>query len=270
MHCDLCNSSSLDKLYRSNSTQRNLDVYECSNCGLIQSWPRLSGIYKSDVSVTSGAGWGYIRYGKEQRLNDAVVFITSHLNKKQLASVKSILDVGSNRGHFLEAANDFFQNAQTLIGLEPHLDTYNDQENNITNTNVRLYCTGVEEFVSSQKFQFIYCSHTLEHVNSARTCLERIYTLLDGQGHAFIEVPNVEYIRLSQPNEFFIDNHLYHFDINSLSNLLSQSFLSISSLQVTDSVIRLLCTKQENSHNESSVFKFVSQKSYVQVLCSES
>ena len=72
MRCDSCNSKDLRKIYRSESTIRDLSLFICNECSLLQSFPKRSGVYPKTVSVTSGAAWGYIRYGKEQRLDDAI------------------------------------------------------------------------------------------------------------------------------------------------------------------------------------------------------
>ena len=108
----------------------------------------------------------------------------------------------------------------------------------------------IEDFRTDKKFDFIYCSHTLEHVNSARLVLEIIYTLLSTEGLAYIEVPNIRMIDTDQPSEFFIDNHLYHFDSMSLMRMLTGASLKVVCMECTDTIIRLVC-RQEDSFSSS-------------------
>ncbi len=279
MRCDTCNSKDLKKIYRSESTNRDLNLFICNQCSLLQSFPKRSGVYPKTVSVTSGAAWGYIRYGKEQRLKDAIKFIKENLGQK-IDSFDNILDIGSNRGHFLEFACDFFKSSSKLIGIEPHTEAYEDSCNRLFSlsqafnkeaVNSREYINKksqninfkgklinvinkkIEDLEDNIGSDFIYCSHTLEHVLSPKKVLEKVANqIINNDAYIYIEVPNIKYIECDQPTEFFIDNHLHHFSEETLCDLIKRTGLSVINIESTFSVIKVLASKTETNTNRKN------------------
>ena len=93
MICDYCNSKNIEKHYKSKTTQRDINICLCKECDLIQSWPRLSGVYGRVTSISGGADWGNIRYGKLQSLERSIKFMEKHIN---LNNYNKFLDIGAN------------------------------------------------------------------------------------------------------------------------------------------------------------------------------
>ena len=175
--CDFCGSKNLSESYRAPSTLRDLNVCVCRDCGLIQSWPRLSGVYKRVTSVSGEADWGYIRYGKQLRLDASMKIMHDHIDFNM---IKSALDIGANRGFFLNHLGELYEH-MTLTGVEP--DKFIVKESPYS-SKINLFNGKIEDFDSKdKKYDFIHSSHTFEHMTSAHKGFEITYDLLNDGGY---------------------------------------------------------------------------------------
>lgn len=230
MICDYCNSSKLSKHYRSPSTKRDIDICICDECDLIQSWPRLSGIYKRSTQISGDADWGYIRYGKMLRLLKSMEFITKHID---INKVNSILDIGANRGSFLKYINENFKNPKILYGVENDKVIFEEELKNLDGITVDN--KKFEDAKFEHKFDFIHSSHTLEHVTSPTKKLKKMRDLINENGLIYLEVPNSDCITIADNiTEFFIDNHLYHFTKTSLESYIKTFGFEIVAREISD------------------------------------
>ena len=211
--CKVCNKKIYFYQYRPNGSKKRSRVAVCNNCCLVQS------IFK-DVNVTrkpslsSNADWGNVRHGKKLRLDSQKKLINFENILKG-----NILDIGSNRGDFINFASEF-TNVMDIYGVEPD-EKIIDYEN-INNFNIINSPIESVNFESNLKFNFIYCSHTLEHLNE----FNKLFTLfdrhLDEDGKILIDIPNINFIENeSVIEEFFIDKHTFHFSKLSFKNLVN-------------------------------------------------
>jgi SAM-dependent methyltransferase len=111
-----------------------------------------------------------------------------------------------------------------------------ESDRNIVNTfdksKVQIIVDKLEkiEFQENEKFDFIFCNHTLEHVDDINQIIDIISQLLKPNGIIWIDVPNLEGIR--DPfviEEFFIDKHNYHFELATLLNILTSKGFQVKS-----------------------------------------
>lgn len=228
--CNICKESLNLKVYSPHGTQRGLSVYICSYCNLVQSLPRIETVNTNVKSTSSGANWGNIRYGKSFRTNSAINELTKYLD---LHSVKRVLDIGSNRGHFLQ--NIFKLNSKTeLWGIEPDRSIVSEYSEH---NSINLIVDRVQNTkLPSKYFDLIYCSHTLEHLADPIKTLIYIKNLLSRSGIAYIEVPNLDFISHKYlVEEFFIDKHLYHFDQETFKKALWIAGLDIIKFETDES-----------------------------------
>ncbi len=216
--CDYCSSEELILAYEPKTTERDLKVYICNECELIQSWPRLSGVYKRKVNVTGDAGWGRIRYGKRLNLDYSLKHIEDYIPVDKL---NSILDIGANRLYFLKEIGRRYQNLK-LYGIENDLITLAEEE---LNENITIFKSKYEEAsIKNLTFDFIHSSHTAEHVVSPKHLFEKTYEWLSEGGYLYFEVPDTKIILGNDIiYEYFIDNHLFHFSEKSLLNYLNSA-----------------------------------------------
>jgi 2-polyprenyl-3-methyl-5-hydroxy-6-metoxy-1,4-benzoquinol methylase len=216
--CDLCGNAALEQVYAPQGSVRRLTVWLCTHCGLVQSLPRIDHAPRRTASVSADADWGNVRYGKgfraEANLSTLKPFIAKHRPLR-------VLDVGASRGAFSLEMKGAYPNAE-IIGLEPDERVVGAWANKpgFSWLHARLEATRLEP----ESFDVIYSCHTLEHVKSGREALRHHWEALKPHGHLLIEVPNLAMIGLSDiVEEFFIDKHLYHYSLRTLSRLLGAS-----------------------------------------------
>ncbi len=209
--CDLCDSEQLSLLYHPRETARGLAVYQCQCCNLLQSLPRIDHVHKRQVRLSSEADWGNIRYGKGFRSESAIKNIGKALG---LSTLRTCLDVGSNRGAFVRALREKAPSAH-ILAIEPDgeiTDEYQDLPN------VETVIERIEHLTLPQNhFELVHCSHTLEHLANPKQTLHKLFESLTTDGVIFLEVPNLQGIgRKDMIEEWFIDKHLYHFSHETL------------------------------------------------------
>lgn len=214
--CPLCGSADLSPVYRPRGTARDLTVHVCSGCGLVQSLPRRASVATKPASVSGGADWGNVRYGKGFRLADTMDAIGA-------CHPANILDIGSNRGAFVQAARERWPDV-AITAVEPDarvVDAYRDLPG------VTLHVGPIEDVaLPPAGFDLIHCSHTLEHLADPIAVLGQIAAALAPGGIAYLEVPDLATIgRDDLVEEWFIDKHLYHFDAASFSSALARAGL---------------------------------------------
>ena len=240
--CDLCDNTALTQVYAAPDSARKLTVWACAHCGLMQSLPRADRAPRRSATVSAGADWGNLRYGKGFRAEANLTALKPYLNKQKSLRV---LDVGANRGAFSLEIKTSYPQAQ-IIGIEPDervVDAWAKCPG-FTWLNARLEDTRLE----NEGFDLIYSCHTLEHVRSARQALLMHHKALAPNGYLFLEVPNTAVINSSDiVEEFFIDKHLYHFSHRTLARLLSVTgFRAIAVADTRDPVnISVIAVKAE-------------------------
>lgn len=240
--CDLCDNTALTQVYAAPDSARKLTVWACAHCGLMQSLPRADRAPRRSATVSAGADWGNLRYGKGFRAEANLTALKPYLNKQKSLRV---LDVGANRGAFSLEIKTSYPQAQ-IFGIEPDervVDAW-AKSPGFTWLNARLEDTRLE----NEGFDLIYSCHTLEHVRSARQALLMHHKALAPNGYLFLEVPNTAVINSSDiVEEFFIDKHLYHFSHRTLARLLSVTgFRAIAVADTRDPVnISVIAVKAE-------------------------
>jgi len=220
--CELCNRAALDPIYKPERSTRDLTIYLCGACGLLQSLPRADRAARAPAAVSGGADWGNVRYGKGFRTQIALDALRRHCD---FASDFTLLDVGSNRGSF----------ARALLAAAPqmHLTAVEPDER------VAASCAGlprtqlIEERIENvalegRRFDAVHSCHTIEHlIHPMRTLLDHHRTLKDG-GILVLDAPNTALLASDDiVEEWFIDKHLYHFSARTLTRMIEAAGFTI-------------------------------------------
>lgn len=229
--CDLCGSRTLERIYSPSTSRKNMSVYICNECALVQSLPR--GIKTVDYTprLSSGADFGNLRYHKGMMVPRVVAFILRYVNIKKR---KAILDIGSNRGDLIEALHEINPVAN-FVGVEPDARIIHSYASHKW---LRLYVSRFENLKFYREiFDLIVCLHTLEHTDSVYVMAKKIRKVMLTGGYLFLEVPNIAQINKRDiVEEFFVDKHLYHFSPFSLRQLLHKCGLKIIGLDTRNKV----------------------------------
>jgi len=213
--CNHCENILGIPVYTPLNSSRNSKVYICETCGLCQTIQDVNPKLGSG-SLTSDAGYGNVRRAKGVRLDTQKINLHNILSN--LPKDSKVLDVGSSRGQFLKWCGENFSHLK-YYGIEPDGRFAETNLGNATKVEVAKLLDS--NMVRESKFDFIFCNHTLEHFDDAKQNLELLRNIISEDGILWIDVPNLEGIKDPMGvEEFFLDKHTFHFEPNTLENML--------------------------------------------------
>jgi 2-polyprenyl-3-methyl-5-hydroxy-6-metoxy-1,4-benzoquinol methylase len=213
--CDLCHRDALEQIYEPERSTRGLKVHLCMHCGLLQSLPRADRVARAGASVSGGADWGNVRYGKGFRTKAALAALKRHAD---FTSELALLDVGSNRGSFVRSFLDAAPNA-SIVAIEP-------------DERIADYCAGLprtelirarveDAALETGRFDIVHSCHTIEHLGEPMRVLADHWRCLKPGGLLMIDAPNAALLDAEDiVEEWFIDKHLYHFSARTLMRMV--------------------------------------------------
>jgi len=242
MKCDFCNSTDLTEIYQVPDSKYEMHVLVCSNCGLVQSIKTNDDpAAKRKIRASCDADWGNIRHGKGLRLTQLKPLLAELID---WPLIKDLIDIGSNRGDFIHWVKKIAPSVN-IDAIEPDVlivESYSKLNN------VSVYQNKFEDYeVQDNKYDLVYCVHTLEHVNSASKMLTKIYNCLKDGGTLILDVPNIELLKYEYNiEEFFIDKHTFHFNKELLISFIELIGLSVLVDHSTQFNITLIIKKQSN------------------------
>ncbi|MBN9531875.1 MAG: class I SAM-dependent methyltransferase [Alphaproteobacteria bacterium] len=215
--CGLCHRDTLEDVYQPEGSTRGITVHLCRHCGLVQSLPRVAHAPRRPPSVSGGADWGNVRYGKGFRTRAALAALARHAD---LATPLHLLDVGSNRGSFAKAFLDAAPSAQ-IVAVEPD-ERVAESCAGLARTQL---ITGRIENVALEdaRFDIVHSCHTIEHLADPAQVLADHWRVLKDGGLLVLDAPNLAFLGGSDVvEEWFIDKHLYHFSVRTLLRMLGE------------------------------------------------
>jgi 2-polyprenyl-3-methyl-5-hydroxy-6-metoxy-1,4-benzoquinol methylase len=244
--CDFCRQQ-LQPRYRPDRTSRGLTVYVCQHCGLVQSGPRIARTKdRHAASVSGGADWGNVRYGKGFRTHAALDALSRYAD---FGTNLTLLDVGSNRGSFARAFLDAAPHA-ALTAVEPD-ERFAEAAGGLPRT--RLIRSRIEDMAfADASFDIVHSCHTIEHLAEPFTVLRDHARILRHGGLLVIDAPNIALIGGSDiVEEWFIDKHLFHFSARSLSRMITAAgFSIIEQVDPADSINLLFVARKTGRCDE--------------------
>lgn len=173
------------------------DLYECTDCGLVQVEPgpsaselddyyrvdyRKHKLYGSDVADTSRFPFDNLFY--YNRGQSIAELVSPHVASDE----PRVLDIGAGFGHILHAFGERYPQAQREA-IE-----YSDMcVQHLRGIGVETTDQPVEEVLPGMenRFDAIVLSHVLEHIREPRPVLDLIRNSLAPGGVLYIEVPNI-------------------------------------------------------------------------------
>lgn len=215
--CRICNSKLKDKLLtfknypvslwpsskQLRSKKKDLEVYSCKKCKLIQlqrfNLREMSSFYK---------GGQYIVHDKNLLINRYKKIINFIPEKK--IKGKKILEIGGGRNTLL---NFFPKSEKWLVDfsiIKKKLNNINIIKKNFEYTNIK-----------KNYFDYIIFFHTLEHIEDPKKFILKINSLLKKDGRIILEVPNLNFYLAQKPYHAFFFQHVSIFSPQTLDNLLT-------------------------------------------------
>ena len=216
--CKSCSSKGIRKIYQPIGSLKGSNVFICGDCDLIFSNFQTPERKHNYMSISCDSDWGNIRHGKKNRLNPNISFISKHFD---ISRSKNILDIGSNRTDFLNYISKNYPRVKTT-GIETDKKIINN------NLNKHEIIIGrFEELKLNSKYDFIYCSQTLEHIDNLELFFKKLHAVMHNESEIYFEVPNTQIIQNKYNYaEYFIDKHSIHFTPKTfLTCLLNYGFI---------------------------------------------
>ncbi len=248
-NCRICDGISL----REFSIGKTLLV-ECKTCGAVfnknmPSQDFLDNYYKNEYKI-SEADFDGLEKRRIFRFPEQMELISKIIYYRKPPS--TILDIGSDRGFFLDEARRFGFNVKGLEPLEQAVD----------------YCNsiGIEVYKDikdiKEKFNIITMWHSLEHHLVPKQSLDQIRSLLSEDGLIFIRVPAFDcfWRKIFGSNWIWFqpENHYYHYSIKSLSYLIESSGFTLLNIEHRKPNNRL--TKLYNRLSNKTFKKYFGQR----------
>ena len=181
-------------------TAVELEVVECSYCGLVQLTNEPVDYYKDVITTASLAGPSREKLKAEFK---------EVLSKFPMANGKA-LEIGAGNGQFLSLLEDLGFDA---TGLE-----HNKKNVDMALSTGQKVISGylLDMFNLNSEYNFIVCNNFMEHQPNIKKFLRRIYqSLLDG-GLVYISVPNLQRIMDRACFYEFVVDHLVYFSRKTL------------------------------------------------------
>ena len=183
---------------------------------------------------------------------------------------ESVLEIGASTGFNL---NTFKKKGKKVFGVEP---SFRNKETAKKLYNIDLYTGMYEDFFienNEEVFDLIILSHVLEHIINPKQFISKIKK--QNNKYLYIEVPSFEIQLKSEPFGCFFYEHVNHFTINSLNNLMKKNGYSPLNLNINYNVngespnYPVICSLWKNTNAfyniESNISSDLLMKNYLEI-----
>lgn len=257
MKCPICNSEQVYKKFHYSQEEigsgidiGETSIYVCSDCGggFLHPMPSenaLSNLYQleytsyteieKDIKPSTKLVYEYNYLGKRsiKHLLSKMFFFGNSVNissyikslEKEPRQIK-ILDIGSGNGKNVRAIHNL---GFDVTGIEPHKKHVEACKKIGLNVVQGFYN---EKSFKGIKFDVIYSSHVLEHVDDPFSFIKLIRKNLSDDGIAIIDVPNFSAANKHIFGRYFlhlaVPVHLFHYTKKSLKHLVENLGFAVS------------------------------------------
>jgi len=254
MHCDICGSSENSFLFGKGRNNESVVNLICRRCGLIyvkkneHSEKNLKKKY-SNGSFSINARGSILPSKKkikksESRALKRFKLLSSIIDLQTIPSGR-LLEIGCGVGSFLRLMRGAGWDVE---GLEPDI-VYAEKGQQIYNIKIE------PEFYENKHqrenyFDMIASFHTIEHVISPRSFIQKASKELRNGGLIFLETPCIERPFQYDLEKFFWSAHLFTFSKNTLSGLLKQMGFKIIKYGYSGNSLWILAENDVNLFND--------------------
>ena len=191
-----------------NDNGSDLNLFQCSSCGLVQLSEKPVSYYKEVIRASS--------FSSEMKRFRSEQFV-SWVDKYNLKG-KSILEVGCGRGEYLSIFK------QTEVSLAHGIEYSKESVSSCINSELSVTkgFFGDENFVlPKQKYDGFICLNFMEHWPNPNKVLAHLKKNLSEDAIGIIEVPNFDMILKQGLYSEFISDHLLYFTKDTLIFMLN-------------------------------------------------
>ena len=191
-----------------NDNGSDLNLFQCSSCGLVQLSEKPVSYYKEVIRASS--------FSDEMKKFRGEQFV-SWVDKYNLKG-KSILEVGCGRGEYLSILK------QTEVSLAHGIEYSKESVSSCINSELSVTkgFFGDENFVlPKQKYDGFICLNFMEHWPNPNKVLAHLKKNLSEDAIGIVEVPNFDMILKQGLYSEFISDHLFYFTKDTLTFMLN-------------------------------------------------
>ena len=213
--CHLCGADETELVTNKTRYKTSCTIVRCKKCGLVYMNPRpteeevvkfYSEVYRELYKPLTPEEYDKRR---DSFARERAKFIEKAISKYNVSG-KTILDVGCATGNFLGFWKD---KGWEVVGVEPD-SNYADYAEKHGVSILRGTVDNVD--LPENHFDIVTLFHTLEHLVDPIGSLAEIKKTLKDNGALFIEVPNVNYLKVRTlkgrtKETFYTPEHIYYF-----------------------------------------------------------
>jgi glycosyltransferase involved in cell wall biosynthesis/SAM-dependent methyltransferase len=228
--CPVCDNDKTEILYHQKRVHLSdaifpdeSDIVACQHCGFVYVDSDLT---QEKLNRYYGKFSSYEYRGEDSdiALNDSTrerfevlrKYVSEYCKKDDL-----IMDIGSARGTFLRILKEHgFTKLSGMDMSEKNLAILKSHGIIPVLGSITTYdCNTFHKTGEPPKVSMIVMSHILEHIHDLHAVFSNIENLLTDNGHLLIEVPDAAAYHEAPGKWFFNEEHINHFDENSLVNI---------------------------------------------------
>ncbi len=224
----------------------DLEVYQCSGCGLVQLNSDPVPYYKEVIRAA-----GFSEEMKNFRKKQFAGFVQKYSLKK-----KKVIEIGCGRGEYLSIMQQFDVEA---YGLEySQASVAHCLKNGLKVSKGFLKSSTAR--LKYGPFDAFFILNFLEHLPDPNSILGGIYNNLTNEAIGLIEVPNFDMILRNRLFSEFMSDHLFYFTKETLNRTLEwNGFEIIDCKQVWHEYIIYLVVKKREKLDFSNFYKHEAQ-----------
>jgi SAM-dependent methyltransferase len=185
----------------------NLEIWQCSGCGLIQLNSEPVPYYR-DV-IRSAA---FSAEMKELRIRQFSDFV-----RRYSLQDRKVIEIGCGKGEYLSIMRDVGTKAYGLEHLKESVDYC---INNVLDVR-EGFIENDSRILADAPFDAFFIMNFLEHLPDPNSTLRGIYNNLTGDGLGLVEVPNFDMIIRKRLFSEFTSDHLFYFTGETLATVLN-------------------------------------------------
>lgn len=227
MNCTICNSENVEliKEYNKSITSDSKFISNkvvntiCSDCGNIfnssGSRNNIMDFYQNSYDLNGSSFLVETQiYEKNNSSSISDWHLKQLISSSKLSNIGKILDIGCGKGNFLKEFKIFFDKWE-LFGIESSKNSFKIAKQNLKNS--KFFQGFYVQNIFQTKFDLVVAFNVLEHIENPKQFLDDIYSDLNDEAIVCFDVPNFKI----NPADLFIYDHLSHFTIETLKNLLT-------------------------------------------------
>ena len=195
----------------------DIEVYQCSGCGLIQLNNNPVAYYKEVIRSAT-----FSEEMKGFRLKQFKNFVEKYALKN-----KKIIEIGCGNGEYLSLIQQFGVEAYGLEYSEESVKKCINQGLNVS----RGFIENSTYMINNAPFDMFFMLNFLEHLPDPNSVLRGIRNNLSDNAIGIVEVPNFDMILKKNLFSEFTSDHLFYFTKETLSSTLRQNGFEIISCE---------------------------------------